>query len=136
MGKKQATQSERAHLQRVKEGVCVCCLVLCAAKMLPAKWVMVGNPDSNGWYLGLLEAHHLLIAGKVRRGHLFTLGLCLWHHRGKEAPPPDGWTHAMLRDRYGPSLMDGSRLFHETYGTDDELLEVQTHFLTPTREPA
>ncbi len=31
-----------------------------------------------------------------------------------------------MREIYGPSLMDGSRTFHETYGTDDELIEQQT----------
>lgn len=129
MGKKNATTAEKAHMLRVKEGVCICCLLRCAAHLLPAKWVMVGNPDSHGWYLGLLEAHHTK-SGNIRRGHLHVLGLCIWHHSGNQATTPDGWTHDMLRDRYGPSLMDGSALFHDTYGTDDELLEVQDAYLS------
>lgn len=114
---------------RVKQGVCICCLLRCAAKLLPAKWVQVGHPDSAATYWGLLEAHHTK-SGNMRRGHLFTVGMCLWHHRGNQCMPPDGWTHDMLRDRYGPSLMDGAALFHATYGTDDELLEVQAAYLS------
>lgn len=34
-------------------------------------------------------------------------------------------THAEMRAWYGPSLMDGSRLFRDTYGTDDELIARQ-----------
>ena len=41
----------------------------------------------------------------------------------------EGWTVARLRDRYGVSLNDGSTLFHDTYGTDDELIEIQTAYL-------
>jgi hypothetical protein len=32
-----------------------------------------------------------------------------------------------MRQIYGPSLMDGSRTFHETYGSDDELITNQTY---------
>ena len=34
-----------------------------------------------------------------------------------------------MRAHFGPSLMDGSRLFHDTYGSDDELIALQTDIL-------
>ncbi|UXB21938.1 hypothetical protein K7566_09630 [Stenotrophomonas maltophilia] len=40
--------------------------------------------------------------------------------------PLEGSTFATMRQIYGPSLMDGSRTFHETYGSDDELIANQT----------
>jgi hypothetical protein len=34
-----------------------------------------------------------------------------------------------MREHFGPSLMDGSRLFHATYGSDDELIALQSEIL-------
>lgn len=126
--KRRATAAELAHMRRVKEGVCICCLLRCAAGLLPPQWVQVGHDGTGATYWGLLDAHHTK-SGNLRRGHLFVLGLCRWHHAGNQAAPPEGWTNRMMRDRYGVSLNDGSALFHETYGSDDELLEVQRAYL-------
>ncbi len=62
-------------------------------------------------------------SGNRRRGHAFGFALCIWHHRYQ---PMHGLSFRETADRYGPSLMDGSRRFHEIYGTDDELIEQQT----------
>lgn len=62
-------------------------------------------------------------SGNRRRGHAFGFALCIWHHRHQ---PMHGLSFRETADRYGPSLMDGSRRFHEIYGTDDELIEQQT----------
>lgn len=43
--------------------------------------------------------------------------------------------HEPHNEIYGPSLMDGSRTFHETYGTDDELIDQQT-FVNEQRQAA
>ncbi|WP_274519016.1 hypothetical protein [Stenotrophomonas indicatrix] len=32
-----------------------------------------------------------------------------------------------MRQIYGPSLLDGSRTFRETYGSEDELIANQTY---------
>lgn len=128
-GSKPATKAEKAHMLRCKEGVCVACLIRCAAKLLPYKWVQVGNDGTRATFWGLLEYNHTK-SGNIRRGHLYGYALCVWHHRGNQAQPPDGWTHAQLRDRYGPSLMDGSALFSESYGSDDELIEIQRLILS------
>lgn len=125
---KGATKAEREHMGRAKAGVCIACLCRVAAGLLPAKWAQVGHDGTPAMYWGLLEYHHCK-SGNLRRGHLFGFALCLWHHRGNQAPLPDGWTHRQLRDRYGPSLADGSALFRDTYGTDDELIDIQGHYL-------
>ena len=131
---KRATKAQSARITAVKEGVCIACLCRCAAGLLPAPWVQVGHDGTPATYWGLLEAHHLK-SGNIRRGHGFTLGLCVWHHRGNQCQPPDGWTHRALRDRYGVSLADGSTLFHATYGSDDELLEIQDAYLAGELTP-
>lgn len=76
------------------------------------------------------DYHHLLSGGR-RRGHVYGVGLCLWHHRGRIA---DDWhsfgmTHKEMRDYYGPSLAEGSKPFHAAYGTDQDLLDKQDELL-------
>lgn len=66
-------------------------------------------------------------SGNIRRGHAFGFCACKWHHLGH---PGEGWLADQMRLHFGPSLMDGSRLFHDTYGSDDELIELQTEILT------
>lgn len=104
--------AESAYVVACKEGPCMACIVW--ARTHPEFRPVVG-----------CDFHHFK-SGNVRRGHLFGVGLCYWHHRqgldwGLIAPE--------MRAHYGPSLMDGSRLFHETYGSDDELLALQHEIL-------
>lgn len=70
----------------------------------------------------LAEAHHLL-SGGIRRGHLFTIGLCAWHHRGQLIVA--GWNHQTHRQRLGPALSEGTVPFEREWGTDDDLLDEQ-----------
>lgn len=66
------------------------------------------------------ELHHLNKGGKAgqeRRGHRFTIPLCLFHHQGGGFPFK--WN---AQKTHGPSLALSSRNFRMTYGTDDELL--------------
>ena len=65
-------------------------------------------------------------SGNIRRGHLAGYALCAYHHR---AVPLDGHTSATMRLNFGPSLMDGSRLFRDTYGSDQELIDLQTDII-------
>lgn len=104
------TLAEAAWLRMVKEAGCVCC----AARGYDRE---PGGP--------LAEAHHLL-SGGIRRGHMHTVGLCAWHHRGRLIVT--GWTHATHRRLLGPSLAEGSVPFHEAFGDDDALMAA-THAL-------
>ena len=128
LGSKSANKAERAHMLACKEGVCIPCLVRVTLGLLPPEWAVVGHDGSGAMYYGLLQYHHTK-SGNIRRGHMHGFALCLWHHAGNQAQPPEGFTHATARDRWGVSLNDGSALFRDTYGTDDELIEIQQHVL-------
>lgn len=108
------TKAEAARIVAAKEGPCMACLRLAAEGLLLPREVVIG-----------CDYNHAK-SGNIRRGHMYGYALCTWHHRRH---PREGVSMAGMRERYGPSLMDGSRLFHETYGTDDELIEQQTYVL-------
>lgn len=108
------TKAEADYIEIVKEGPCIACTVLVERGLLPA-WKAQGPSDF----------HHLK-SGNIRRGHMHGVALCGWHHRGLL---DWGYTHADMREEYGPSLMDGSRLFHDTFGSDDELLARQRELI-------
>lgn len=71
---------------------------------------------------GLVQWHHL----KGRKHHDLTIGLCYWHH---QAGLFWGHSHDEMRERYGPSLAEGSKPFHAEFGSDDELLARQNDVL-------
>lgn len=64
-------------------------------------------------------------SGNIRVGHDAGYAGCLWHHRGR-TENHDTWPLARLRQIFGPSLAEGSRTFHETFGSDDELIARQS----------
>ncbi len=107
IGSKPMNSAERAHVERVKCTPCLACVI----EGMPAA------PCS--------EAHHLLSGGR-RIGHMATIALCPWHHRGV---PVGALTVGATRDTFGPSLMDGSKPFRARYGTDAELLDMQRQML-------
>lgn len=111
---KSATKAQRERMAAIKSGPCMACLVLVERGRLPD--FKADGPS---------DAHHLK-SGNLRRGHDFTIALCGWHHR---AVPDWGHTAGDMREVYGPSLMDGSRLFREAFGSDDELLQRQEQWL-------
>lgn len=103
------TKRESDYIERCKTGPCVACV---AGK--------VG--DHVAWFG---DFHHMK-SGNVRRGHMFGVCLCLYHHRGII---PEGVDKVVWRGIYGPSLMDGSRKFHLTYGSDDDLIALQRELI-------
>lgn len=113
-----ATVAESARIAMVKKLGCICCMLNMQF------WMPVP-------YRGVCEAHHLLSGGR-RRGHLFTIGLCRWHHQA--VPPQEGMGKEASQLVYGPSVATGSKPFHQMYGTDDELLEFQNALLARCRD--
>ena len=107
------TKREEARIVACKDGYCIACYV----------W---GERHEHMvcWHGGC-DYHHLK-SGNIRRGHRFGIGLCPWHHR---RVPLEGYDHKQTTEFIGPSLMDGSRLFHETYGSDDVLLKMQDELI-------
>jgi hypothetical protein len=103
------TREEAARIEACKSGPCVACAIK-------------GRASWGGDY------HHLL-SGGIRRGHLFGVCLCAWHHR---AVPDWGCTHEEMRQHYGPSLAEGSKPFHAVFGTDQDLLDKQSELLGET----
>lgn len=112
------TREESAWITDVKRSGCLCC----------ATRGHVWDDDGP-----LVEAHHLL-SGGIRRGHMFTVGLCQWHHRGVKAV--DGWSLPMHRRLLGPSLAEGSKLFSEVFGSDESLYERQRLVIENMRRKA
>lgn len=102
------TKTEAARFDRMKElGLCVACYQRGERRFQP------------------IDIHHLL-SGNRRIGHMATVSLCGWHHRGI---PPFGWGDAEALADLGPSLANGSKPFRATFGTDAELLEIQNAIL-------
>lgn len=100
------TKAEAARMSAIKDGPCIACHKL----GIPSRWP---------------EIHHML-SGNRRRGHMATVGLCQWHHRGVPEP---GWAGLQMLTRLGPSLANGSKPFRAMFGTDDELLDYQNRLL-------
>jgi hypothetical protein len=96
---KPATKAEKARMDRISQMRCVAC------------WM-------TGLCCGKTEVHHLTSGGR-RRGHMDSVPLGQWHHRGI---PLEGYTSNQMRLHFGPSLRLESKAFRATYGTDDELL--------------
>lgn len=72
------------------------------------------------------EVNHI-VKGRKRLGHLSSYLLCAYHHRN--VPPCDGLKHGEAEERFGPSLAHSPKAFHEKYGSDEELLELQNKLI-------
>lgn len=105
------TKEESARIELAKTGPCMACLVLVDQQLLEPRAVVYG-----------CDYNHAK-SGNRRRGHAFGFALCKWHHMRH---PMEGKSFQAMREVYGPSLMDGSRAFHEIYGSDDALIAQQT----------
>lgn len=103
--RRKATKAELSRLARVKQLPCLACRKQFA---------------QDFYYLqcGVTEGHHTLSGGR-RRGHKFVVPLGSWHHRGVAIPGVSG---ARMEELYGPSLANGSKPFHEAFGSDADLL--------------
>lgn len=109
--RKPATPEEMEHMRRCRAGPCILCIVR----------LRQGHLQEDQVFVGVSYDHKK--SGNIRRGHMYGFASCAWHHFGH--PIPDH----LPAEAYGPSLMDGSRLFRETYGSDDELIDLQRRIL-------
>lgn len=73
------------------------------------------------------------LAGQKQLGHSYTIGLCPWHH---QAVKDFGYCSDEMRIKLGPSLAQQSKLFRETFGTDDELLAYQNQLIAERKAAA
>ena len=113
------TKAEKLRFDRMKQmGRCVACL----QHGKYAKW-----SKDDGEHI---EIHHLL-SGNKRIGHMATISLCMWHHRGItfDYEVDDFRTMKKMTEKYGPSFANGSKPFRAEFGSDKELLELQNALL-------
>lgn len=113
-GNRPMTLDQRLRVFDAKELACVACSVWAGAGQMP-----------DGHIETACEYNHAK-SGNIRIGHEAGFALCQWHHRGV---PRQMWGAKRTRAHYGPSLMDGSDLFHRTYGSDEELIALQNAIL-------
>ena len=100
------TNAEDDHFRKLKEMRCIACQInIESSRFMPT---VRTTP----------EIHHQL-SGNKRLGHMFTVQLCTWHHRGE---PSNGLSATTMSALHGPSLARQSRLFRQHYGSDEELL--------------
>lgn len=116
------TKAEAARIVACKSGTCVACEIRKTQPGVPLGFFVHAGGD-----------YHHLLSGGIRRGHMFGVCLCPWHHRAVI-----GWgcTHKEMRDYYGPSLAEGSKPFHAEFGSDQDLLNRQDAILGSTQEQA
>lgn len=114
-GNRPMTSTQAARVMAAKvDHVCIPCLV----------WHRLGHMPRED-VATCCDYDHAK-SGNLRRGHDHGFASCLWHHRRRIG---DGWTFAAMATHFGPSLMDGSRLFRDTYGSDDDLIALQDDIL-------
>ena len=97
-------------MQAIKESGCILCLIVCGKTQAP-------------------DVHHLTSAGR-RKGHQHTIGACPYHHRGHL----NGQSKQQMSGLLGPSHAWGSKGFHEFFGSDELLLQIQNRILTRFNE--
>lgn len=99
------TKAEQLRLDRIHAMACCACIQNTIAQPLKT------------------EAHHLVDKGYRSHsgGHMATIPLCCWHHRGELLYP---LTSREMFFLYGPSLATRKRDFVAQYGGERELLDL------------
>ncbi|MBN4969363.1 hypothetical protein JY439_02655 [Stenotrophomonas maltophilia] len=105
------TKAEAARIELAKTGPCMACLVRYAQGLMAKRHVIYG-----------CEYNHAK-SGNIRRGHFFGYALCQWHHQRYRS---EHMTQKQMVARWGPPL-HWSKRFHETFGSDDDLIAQQTY---------
>lgn len=102
-------------IMAAKLGACMACLIRSRQNLMVEDRIVYG-----------CDWNHCK-SGNIRRGHLEGFALCIWHHR----------RHPLVRESilatttiYGPSLMDGGKLFAQAFGGDDYLIQLQRDYIT------
>ena len=104
------TKAEQARFAKMKDmGICMACY-------------QIGIKGNQ-----YIEIHHLL-SGNKRIGHMATVSLCVWHHRGLYQSG-HGHDKDSMTEHLGASLAHGSKPFHAEFGSDAELLAMQNEML-------
>jgi hypothetical protein len=119
------TKAEDARIKACKRAGCVPCALWIEHPDCPLRFRLAFQSYSSDDGETEVEYHHLL-SGGIRRGHMFGIGCCQWHHRGVL---DWGSTRSEMEAFYGPSLARTGKRFHEVFGSDEALLEKQAELL-------
>jgi hypothetical protein len=106
------TKAEQAHLDRIHALPCCACAI-----------EQVSQPSRT-------EANHLVDKGyRIHSGgHMATVPLCGWHHRGELLYPH---TSREMHFLYGPSMARSPGEFKARYGSQRKLLGLTNRRLYP-----
>lgn len=106
------TKAEQAHLDRIHAMPCCACVI-----------EQVSQPSRT-------EANHLVDKGyRIHSGgHMATIPLCGWHHRGELLYPH---TSREMHFLYGPSMARSPGEFKARYGSQRKLLKLTNRRLYP-----
>lgn len=109
------TKAEQLRLDRIHAMPCIACEIEADISSQRGEIVM-SQPSRT-------EAHHLVDKGTREHsgGHMATLPLCGWHHRGEPVYPLG---KREMRELHGPSLADSKKSFVANYGTQRSLLAI------------
>ena len=110
-GSETLTKAEKARMQAIKDSGCIACMLATRSTQAP-------------------DVHHLTSGGR-RNGHMQTIGLCPYHHRGYIL---EGQTKQSMSSVFGPSYAWGRKTFAEFFGDDEGLLKVQNAVLASFAE--
>lgn len=128
MGSKPPSKADLAHMGRCKAGPCIPCLVGVSLGLIDPAHACRGGTAADGHDLPMMEFNHAK-SGNLRRGHRYGYAVCLWHHHGSQQLHALGMAYGDAFLRWGPNLHDQGNLFRRTFGSDDDLIEVQAYVL-------
>lgn len=128
IGAKPPTRGELEHMGRCKAGPCIPCLVGVSLGLIQPQDACRGGDAFDGHELPMMQFHHVKV-GNLRQGHLCGYAACLWHHHGRQQLHALGIGYAAAFARWGPNLHDHARQYHDTFGSDADLIEVQQFVL-------
>ena len=122
------TREESERIEKCKARGCIACRLWVEHPDCPPEFrIRFTHYSDDG--LDLAADYHHLLSGGIRRGHMYGVALCAWHHRGVL---DWGSTGKHMQAFYGPSLARGSKAFHDTFGDDQALLDKQAEILGET----
>lgn len=109
------TKAEQARLDAIHAMPCIACEI--EADISRQRGEIVQAQPSR------TEAHHIVDKGTREHsgGHMATLPLCGWHHRGEPVYPLGKREMCQL---HGPSFAESKKSFRANYGSERDLLAV------------
>lgn len=105
---KAATTAQVIRFHHIYDLGCIAC------RLQGVGWVAPGQDHRNNCDLAGMK--------RTDGGHDDTLGLCDWHHQGY---PPSGWSMKRAEAELGPSKHLHKKRFLATYGSIQELHDMQ-----------